>query len=85
VSVSSSTGSTSGGRYEQSNKSSREISSGGGTMRMVVRDAKSSGTLFTASEQVKGSMKKNTRENNLVEAAQRLMAKFHDRVETMKE
>jgi len=86
VSVSSSTTGTSRttGRYEQSTKSSREISPGGGIMRMTVRDAKTKLTLWGASEQVKGGMKKNTRENNLVEAAQKLMSKFHERVEPTK-
>ena len=83
ISMSSST-STASGKYEQSNKSSREISSGGGPMRLVVRDAKTTVTLFVASEQVKGAMKKNARENNLVDAAQKLVAKFHERVEPVK-
>ena len=83
VSVSSSS-STGSGKYEQSNRTSRELSSGGGPMRMVVRDAKTTATLFVASEQVKGAMKRNTRENNLVEAAQKLVARFHERVEPVK-
>lgn len=87
VSVSSSTSgpSRTGDRaYEQSSKSSRELSTGGGPMRVAVRDAKTNTTLFVASEQVKGAMKKNARENNLVEAAQKIMAKFHERVEPIK-
>ena len=87
VSVSSSTSgpSRTGDRaYEQSSKSSRELSTGGGPMRVAVRDAKTNTTLFVASEQVKGAMKKNARENNLVEAAQEIMAKFHERVEPIK-
>lgn len=82
VSVSSSSGpSRTTGGYEQSTSSSRELSSGGGTIRLVVRDPKTKLTLWGSSEQVKGSMKKNTRENNLVEAAQKLVSKFRDRVE----
>lgn len=81
VSSSSSTGT---GKYEQSSKSTRELSSGGGTLRVVVRDANTSTALFTASEQVKGAMKKNARENNVVDAVQKIMAKFHDRVEPVK-
>ncbi|MGH9523689.1 MAG: hypothetical protein ACRD3E_14265 [Terriglobales bacterium] len=82
VSVSSSAGpSRTSGRYEQSTHSSRELSTGSGTMRLVVRDAKTKLTLWGASEPVKGAVKKNTRENNLVEAAQTLAGKFHDRVE----
>ena len=83
VSISSSQ-STASGKYDQSSKSSRELSSGGGAMRLVVRDAKTNSTLWFASEPVKGAMKKNARENNLVEAAQKLVAKFHDRVEPVK-
>lgn len=81
VSVSSSNGTSRTGSYEQSTSSSRELSSGGGTMRLVVRDAKTKLTLWGASEPVKGAMKKNARENNLVEAAQKLVSKFRDRVE----
>lgn len=80
VSVSSSS-STASGKYEQSNKSTRELSPGGGTIRLVVRDAKTSSTLWFSSEQVKGAIKKNTRENNLVEAAQKLVSRFRGRVE----
>lgn len=81
VSVSSSNGISRTGSYEQSTNSSRELSSGGGTIRLVVRDAKTKLTLWGASEPVKGAMKKNARENNLVEAAQKLVSKFRDRVE----
>ena len=82
VSVSSSAGpSRTTGGYEQSTKSSRELSSGGGAMRLVVRDAKTRLTLWGASQPVKGAYKKNARENNLVEAAQKLVSKFRDRVE----
>ncbi len=57
VSVSSSS-STASGKYQESNKTTRELSSGGGPMRLVVRDARTSTTLWFASEQVKGAMKK---------------------------
>lgn len=82
VSVSSTSGaSRTTGRYEDSTSSSREISSGSGMMRLVVRDAKTKLPLFSATQSVKGGVKKNARENNLVDAAQKLVAKFHDRVE----
>jgi hypothetical protein len=84
VAISSSTATTASGKYEPSTKTTRDLSSGGGPMRLVVRDAKTNTTLWSASEQVKGALKKNARENNLVEAAQKLMAKFHDRVEPVK-
>lgn len=84
VAISSSTATTASGKYEPSTKTTRDLSSGGGPMRLVVRDAKTNTTLWSASEPVKGALKKNARENNLVEAAQKLMAKFHDRVEPAK-
>jgi hypothetical protein len=87
VSVSSSTSgpSRTGDRYEQSSKSSREISSGSGPLRMAVRDSKTNITLWSGSEQIKGALKRNARENNAVEAAQKLVAKFRDRVERANE
>jgi hypothetical protein len=83
MSVSSSTSgpTRTGGVYGESRSSSRDISSGSGRMRLVVRDARTKVTLWAASEQVKGGLKKNARENNLVEAAQKLVSKFHDRVQ----
>jgi hypothetical protein len=69
------------GRPEQSTSSNRQISSGGGPVRMVVYDPKTKAQLFFSSEIAKGAMKAKNREDNLVEAAQKLFLKFHDRVE----
>lgn len=64
-----------------------ERSSGGGVefsnaeIVMTVYDAKTKRLLWTAAETAKSSMKQTTRENNLVEAAEKLASKFHDRLE----
>jgi len=50
-------------------------------IRLTVYDAKSHVALWTGSEHPKGALKKIDRENNEVEAAQRLVSKFHDDVE----
>ena len=82
VTISSSTNNnTVSGRPEQSNSSSRQISGGGGPVRMVVYDPKSKSQLFVSSELAKSAIKQKTREDNLVDAAQKLFLKFHDRVE----
>jgi hypothetical protein len=82
VTISSSTNTnTVSGRPEQSTSSSRQLGSGGGPIRMVVFDAKSRVQLFASSEIAKSAIKQKTREDNLVEAAQKLFLKFHDRVE----
>ncbi len=50
-------------------------------IKMVVYDPKSKVPLWSGTEQPKGGMRQKTREDNLVQAAQRLFARFHDRVE----
>lgn len=50
-------------------------------IRLTIYDAKSHVALWTGAEHPKGAMKKVDRENNEVEAAQRLVTKFHDDVE----
>lgn len=86
VTISSSTNNnTVSGRPEQSTSSSRQISSGGGPLRMVVFDAKTKVQLFASSELVKSAIKQKTREDNLVDAAQKLFLKFHDRVEPLQQ
>jgi hypothetical protein len=50
-------------------------------IRMSVLDAKTRLPLWTATEQPKKAMKQKAREDNLVEAAQALFAKFHQAVE----
>ncbi|HWZ44640.1 MAG TPA: hypothetical protein VNW97_14280 [Candidatus Saccharimonadales bacterium] len=53
----------------------------GGDVKLTVHDAKSGSVLWRAVEQVKSSIRKTSRENSLVEAAERLFVKFHDRLE----
>ena len=48
---------------------------------MTVYDARNKRILWTAVQTAKSSMKKNERENKLVEAAEKLASKFHDRLE----
>ncbi|MBZ5523417.1 MAG: hypothetical protein LAP21_14370 [Acidobacteriia bacterium] len=50
-------------------------------VKLTVREAKSGSVLWHAVEQTKSSIRKNSRENSLVEAAERLFVKFHDRIE----
>ena len=50
-------------------------------IKLTVYDAKTHVPLWTAAERPKGSAKKVDRENNEVEAAQRLVTKFHDDLE----
>lgn len=49
---------------------------------MTVYDAKSKRALWTSTEKAKSAMKQTTRENNLVQAAEHLASKFHDKLET---
>jgi hypothetical protein len=67
------------GRPEQSTSSGREFSNT--DITMTVYDAKNKRVLWVASETAKSALKQTTRENNLVEAAERLAVKFHDRLE----
>ena len=67
------------GREEKSTSSRRDISPN--DVRMTVIDARNKRVLWTAAEGVKFAMKEKAKENNLVEAAERLARKFHDRVE----
>jgi hypothetical protein len=67
------------GQQEKGYSSSTEISSE--PIKVTVYDAKSKRPLWTATDKPKFAMKQKARENNLVEAAQRLFSKFHDRIE----
>ncbi len=67
------------GRPEQSSTTSRDISNG--PVRIIVYDARSHMALWSASEQPKFAMKQKAKEDNLVQASQRLFNKFRDRVE----
>ena len=48
---------------------------------MTVFDAKNKRVLWRSTEKVKSALKQKAKENNLVEAAERLVSKFHDRLE----
>jgi hypothetical protein len=50
-------------------------------IKLTVYDAKTHLALWTASERPKGGFKDKTREDNLVQASQKLLAKFRDRME----
>ena len=81
VSVSSSTKpSAQTGRMEQSSSSSKQLSFSS-DVKVAVLDSKTKLPLWTASEHLRNAVKKKDRENNLVEAAQRLFSKLHDQIE----
>lgn len=67
------------GRPEQSSSSRKDISAE--EITMTVFDAKNKRVLWRSTERVKSAMKQKAKENNLVEAAERLASKFHDRLE----
>lgn len=68
------------GRPEQSWSSSRQLPASS-DVKLVVLDSKTKVALWTATERAKSAMKKVDRENNLVEAAERLVSRFHDEIE----
>src|SRR5947209_18442418 len=81
VTVSSSTKpSAETGRMEQSTSSSKQLSFSS-DVKVAVLDSKTKLPLWTASEHLRNAVKKKDRENNLVEAAQRLFSKLHDQIE----
>jgi hypothetical protein len=67
------------GKPEQGYSTSKDLSSS--PIKMTVYDAKNKIPLWTAEDKPKFAMKQKARENNLVESAERLFSKFHDRVE----
>ena len=69
------------GRPEQTTSSTRAFSGGGGPVRITVYDSKTKALLFIASEQAKSALKQKAREDNIVQAANKLVSKFHDRME----
>ena len=80
VSVSSKTEtSPRSGVPESSTSTTREL--GTGPIRLTVIDGKSKSVLWSGSEQPKSALRKKSQEDNLVDAAEKLFTKFHDRVE----
>jgi hypothetical protein len=78
-SVSTKTRVNSSGRAEESSSTTRNLSNG--AIKLVVSDAKTRIVLWSASEQPKGALRQRAREDHLVEAASRLLAKFRERIE----
>jgi hypothetical protein len=80
VRVTSSSGpSAENGAMEKSNRTSKDLSNA--EVKMTVYDARNKRVLWVATEISKSAMKQKDRENHLVEAAERLASKFHDRLE----
>jgi hypothetical protein len=67
------------GQEEKSTSSRKDLTPT--EVTMAVFDARNQRPLWSATESVKFAMKEKGKENNLVEAAERLAAKFHDRLE----
>ena len=67
------------GQEEKSNSTRKDISPT--EIRMAVFDSRNKRPLWTATESVKFAMKEKGKENNLVDAAERLVSKFHQRLE----
>jgi hypothetical protein len=67
------------GREEKSTSTRKDLSPT--EIYMAVFDARNKRPLWSASETVKFAVKEKSKENNLVEAAERLAAKFHQRLE----
>jgi hypothetical protein len=67
------------GHEEKSSTTRKDISPT--DIRMTVIDARNKRALWAATESVKFAMKEKAKENNLVEAAEHLASKFHQRLE----
>ncbi len=76
---SSSTVSPETGHEEKSSSTRKDISPT--EIRMAVFDSRNKRPLWAATESVKFAMKGKGKENNLVDAAERLASKFHQRLE----
>jgi hypothetical protein len=67
------------GQEEKSNSTRKDISPT--DIKMIVFDSRNKRPLWAASESVKFAVKEKGKENNLVDAAERLASKFHGRLE----
>lgn len=67
------------GRMEESTHSSRDLSAT--DVSMTVLDARNKRVLWRGTESAKYAVREKARENNMVEAAEKLASKFHDRLE----
>ena len=80
VSVSSSaSASSAAGQPQESSTTTRELP--GSDVKLTIYDARSKLPLWSAREKAKNAMKQKTREDNLVQAAQRLFTAMRERVE----
>jgi hypothetical protein len=69
------------GHEEKSNSTRKDISPT--DIRMTVFDSRNKRPLWASTESVKFAMKEKAKENNLVDAAERLASKFHQRLEPL--
>jgi len=67
------------GQEEKSNSTRKDTSPT--DIKMTVFDSRNKRPLWAATESVKFAMKEKGKENNLVDASERLASKFHDRLE----
>lgn len=67
------------GKEENSSSTRKDLSPT--QVNMMVFDARNKRPLWSGTESVKFAMKEKSKENNLVEAAERLAAKFHQRLD----
>jgi hypothetical protein len=67
------------GQEEKSNSTRKDISPT--DIKMIVFDSRNKRPLWAATESVKFAMKEKGKENNLVDAAERMASKFHQRLE----
>jgi hypothetical protein len=67
------------GHEEKSNSTRKDISPT--DIKMTVFDSRNKRPLWAATESVKFAMKEKGKENNLVDASERLASKFHERLE----
>ncbi|MGC2742383.1 MAG: hypothetical protein WA672_04290 [Candidatus Angelobacter sp.] len=67
------------GHEEKSSSTSKDISPT--EIKMTVFDSRNKRPLWAATESVKFAVKEKGKENKLVDAAERLASKFHDRLE----
>ena len=66
------------GKEEKSNSTRKDISPT--DIKMTVFDSRNKRPLWAATESVKFAVKEKGKENNLVDAAERLASKFHERL-----
>ncbi len=67
------------GHEEKSTSTRKDISPT--DITMIVSDARNKRVLWAATESVKSAMKEKAKENNLVDAAEHLAARFHERLD----